>query len=88
MHLMALIIGFTAYIFSDVNSDNGFTNTFLPLLVLFSFIYGVIVTINMIYNMRNKTEKVDRSSELLFESMKEYSKKESATEDVNRIADP
>jgi len=69
-----LIIGGLAYLLSDVNSNNGFTNTLLPFLAMLTFVYGVIVTINMLFNMRKKVE-ADKSSELLFESMKEAQEK-------------
>ncbi len=76
MHSLAIIIGVLAYYFSDVNSSSGFTNTLLPLIATFSFIYGVIVTVNMLYTMRNKSDMADKSADILFQSMKEVSKKE------------
>ena len=77
IHSLAIITGVVAYYFSDVNSNSGFSNTLLPLIALFSFIYGVIVTVNIFYTMRHKSDMADRSADLLFESMKELGKKES-----------
>ncbi len=76
LHLLAIIVGVLAYYFSDVNSNSGFTNTLLPFIVMLSFIYGVIVTVSMLYNLRNKSDMTDKSADILFQSMKELAKKE------------
>ncbi len=78
IHSIAIIIGVLAYYFSDVNSNSGFTNTLLPFIAMLSFIYGVIVTVNMLYNLRNKSGGADRSADILFQSMKELGEKEPA----------
>ena len=69
-HILAIITGVLAYYFSDVSSDSAFTNTLLPFIVLLSFIYGVVVTINIIYKMRNKSRGQDRSVDILLTSLK------------------
>jgi len=77
-HIGAMILGLLAYVFSDVNSASGFTNTFLPFIVLICFIYGLIVTINIFYNLRKNSHVQDKSADLLFESMKEIKNKPQA----------
>jgi len=69
-HILAIITGVLAYYFSDVDSNSSFTNTFLPFMVLLSFIYGVVVTINIIYKMRNKSREQDLSADILLSSLK------------------
>lgn len=83
IHMLAIIIGGLSYLFSDVNSSSGFTNTLLPVIALLAFIYGIIVTVNMLYNIRKKSDSVDKSSGLLFESMKEFGEKKFVQEDIN-----
>lgn len=70
IHLIVLLTGILAYVFSDVNSSSGFNNTFLPFVVLLSFIYGVVVTINIIYKARNKSREQDRSADILLANLK------------------
>ena len=77
LHLGAIIFGLFAYIFSDVNSNNGFTNLFLPIVLTFSFIYGVIVTLSLLMR-KNNSHVQDKSADLLFESMKEIKNKPQA----------
>ena len=70
IHLAAIFFGFVSYYFSDVNSSSGFFNLFLPLIVLLSFIYGLLVTINLIVKSRRPTEYEDKSVEFLLANMK------------------
>ena len=70
LHLIALGSGLLAYYFSDVSSDSAFTNTFLPFIVLVSFIYGVIVTINIFYKLRHKSTQNELPADLLLASLK------------------
>lgn len=83
-HISAIVLGLVAYIFSDVNSSSGFTNTFLPFIVLISFIYGLIVTINILYNIRKKPNEKNMSSDLLLDSMKELKNKEQSQKEVEQ----
>ena len=70
IHLLVLASGILAYVFSNVNSDSGFYNTFLPFVVLLCFIYGVVVTINIIYKARNKNREQQRSADILLANLK------------------
>jgi len=70
IHLAAIIFGFVSYYFSDVNSSSGFFNIFLPLVVLLSFIYGLLVTINLILKSRRSSNYEDKSVDFLLENMK------------------
>jgi len=81
IHSLAIIIGVLAYYFSDVNSSSGFINTLLPVIALLTFIYGIIVTVNMLYSLRKKSNNTDKSSAILFESMKELGDKKSMQEE-------
>lgn len=81
-HISAIVLGLLAYIFSDVNSNSGFTNTFLPFLVLTCFIYGLVVTINLIYHLRKKPNEKNMSTDLLLASMKELKDKEQHSDAV------
>lgn len=83
-HISAIVLGLVAYIFSDVNSSSGFTNTFLPFIVLVSFIYGLIVTINLLYNIRKKPIEKNMSTDLLLASMKELKNKEQSQKDIEQ----
>lgn len=88
-HMSALIIGILAYVLSDVNSNSGFSNTFLPFIVMLSFIYGLVVMINMFYGLRKKSQAQDKSSDLLFENMKELKNKHQAQQNIEQQeADP
>jgi len=70
IHLIVLIIGIAAYIFSDVEHSSSFVNTFLPTLVLFSFLYGLVLSLSLIYRSKNKPEN-NKSTEFLLKNMKE-----------------
>ena len=70
IHLAAIFFGFVSYYFSDVNSSSGFFNLFLPLIVLLSFIYGLLVTINLIVKSRRSRDYEDKSVDFLLENMK------------------
>ena len=74
LHLSAIILGFLAYAFSDVNSSNGFTSLLLPIIVVISFIYGVIVTIG-IFKKKNATQDNTKSTDFLLENMKALKEK-------------
>ncbi len=71
IHLAAIILGILSYSFSDVNSSSGFYNTFLPFVVLLSFIYGVIVTISLLFRSRVKSNSKNKSADLLLASLKQ-----------------
>ncbi len=86
LHFSAIIIGGLSYFFSDVNSSNGFSNTLLPFITLLSFIYGVIVTVNMLYNLRKKPNSEGKSNDVLFESIKELKAKVPTPEDTTPMA--
>lgn len=73
-HLVAIIFGLFAYIFSDVNSSNGFTNLFLPIIVTFCFIYGVIVTLSLLMR-KNNSDEHNKSADFLMTNMKELKDK-------------
>jgi len=87
IHSLAIIIGVLAYCFSDVNSSSGFSNTLLPLIAMLSFIYGVIVTVNMLYNLRKQPKTNDKAADILFQSMKELTNKEQAQQE-GTLGDP
>jgi len=70
IHLAAIFFGFVSYYFSDVNSSSGFFNIFLPLIVLLSFIYGLLVTINLIVKSRRSSDYEDKSVDFLLQNMK------------------
>ena len=82
LHIGALFLGLLAYIFSDVNSTSGFTNTFLPFIVLLSFIYGLIVTINILYTLRKKPNQQDKATDILLANMKDLKNKEQSQKEV------
>ena len=82
IHSLAIIIGVLAYYFSDVNSSSGFSNTLLPLIAMLSFIYGVIVTVNMLYNLRKQPKTNDKAADILFQSMKELGDKKDAQQEA------
>ena len=79
-HLAAIIFGLFAYIFSDVNSSNGFTNLFLPIMVTFCFIYGVIVTLSLIMR-KNNSDEHNKSADFLVTNMKELNKEATTSND-------
>jgi len=70
LHLIVLITGIFAYVFSDVASDNGLVNTLLPTLVLFCFIYGLVLSLSLIYRSRNKPDS-GKSTDFLLQNMKQ-----------------
>jgi len=70
IHLAAIFFGFVSYYFSDVNSSSGFFNIFLPLIVLLSFTYGLLVTINIILKSRRSSDYEDKSVDFLLQNMK------------------
>ena len=78
-HLVAIILGLFAYIFSDVNSSNGFTNLFLPIIVTFCFIYGVIVTLSLLMR-KNNSDEHNKSADFLMTNMKELKDKKEVDE--------
>lgn len=71
-HLAALIVGFSAYYFSDVHSDSAFYNIFLPLVALVSFLYGITVVINILYKLRHPKDDNVKSNDILLASLKEH----------------
>jgi len=79
-HIVAIILGLLAYIFSDVNSSNGFTNLFLPIIVTFCFVYGVIVTLSLLMR-KNNSDEHNKSADFLMTNMKELKEK---VEDTNQ----
>jgi len=64
-------VGVLSYLFTDVNSNSGFYNRFLPFVILLSFIYGVIVTISLFCRSRVKSNNKDNSTGLLITSLKD-----------------
>lgn len=76
-HISAMFFGLLAYAFSDVNSASGFTNTFLPLIVMLCFIYGLIVTVSLFVRSRKNTDSQNKSADLLLMTMKELKDQES-----------
>jgi len=72
LHISALLLGFSAYYFSDVNSGSGFYSILLPVIVLVSFIYGIVVTINMLYKLRRASTNNSKSNDILLASLKEH----------------
>jgi len=79
-HLSAIFFGVLAYYYSDVNSQSGLYNTFLPFIVLVCFIYGVIVTISMLYHLRVRSQQNDKSTDILLSSLKEHGLLDKSTE--------
>lgn len=82
IHLFVLASGVIAYLFSDVNHVSGFYNTFLPFIVLVSFIYGLIVTISLFYRSRNKEKSTNSSAGLLLATLKEHGLSDAQLTDV------
>lgn len=80
-HFSAIVLGFLAYAFSDVNSNNGFTSLLMPIIVVISFIYGVIVTIG-IFKKKNATEENAKSTDFLLENMKVLKEKPATNDKV------
>jgi len=79
-HISAIFFGVLAYYYSDVNSQSGFYNTFLPFIVLVCFIYGLVVTISMLYHLRVRPQRNDKSTDLLLSSLREHGLLDKSTE--------